>query len=149
MPQPPSYVLDTNVLIHYARASVAGRAIEARFQFRAMAFKPSVCVVTIGEVLAFSQRRRWGKPKLALLEALLDSVVQLSIDPPEILRAYADIHTHCVNSGLALGDNDLWIAAVTKVTGACLITTDRDFDSISPMIIRRTFVDPMTGVIEQ
>ena len=149
MPQAPTYVLDTNVLIHYARASVAGRAVEKEYQFQATPFKPFVCVVTVGEVLAFAQYRGWGHDKLNQVASLLENVIRLNIDTPEVLQAYADIHTHCVKNGWSLADNDLWIAAVAKVTGATLITTDRDFDPISPTVIRRVYVDPKTGAIEQ
>jgi len=148
MAQAPAYVLDTNVLIHYARASIAGKAIEAKYQFQATAFKPFVCIVTVGEVLAFAQYRKWGDQRVKELKKLLENVVRLNIDAPEILQAYADLHTHCVTNGFKLSDNDLWIAATTQVTGACLITTDRDFDCLFPILIRRVFVDPKTGQIE-
>jgi predicted nucleic acid-binding protein len=34
--------------------------------------------------------------------------------------------------GVKMGKNDLWIAATTQVIGGVLLTTDGDFDHLSP-----------------
>lgn len=54
------YLLDTGILILYARASTAGKAIEDRFHFRDSPFKPMVSVVTLGEARSFARRLDWG-----------------------------------------------------------------------------------------
>ncbi len=146
MPEPPAYVLDTNVLVHYARASKVGQAIEAHFQFlaRPASFRPLVSVVSVGEIRSLAAQWTWGPAKLQKLDDFLQKIVQLGIDADQTLRACADIDTHCVRNGLALDDNDTWIAAVTRAAGACLITTDKDFDPLSPRWLRRVYVDPKT-----
>jgi tRNA(fMet)-specific endonuclease VapC len=35
-----------------------------------------------------------------------------------------------------MGKNDLWIAAVTRVQEAVVITTDQDFDHLNPALLR-------------
>lgn len=41
-----------------------------------------------------------------------------------------------------MGQNDMWIAATAKATGATLLTTDRDFDHLQGEHIRRVWLDP-------
>jgi len=41
-----------------------------------------------------------------------------------------------------IGQNDLWIAAAAKATGATLLTTDRDFDHLDPTQLQRIHIDP-------
>ena len=45
-----------------------------------------------------------------------------------------------------MGKNDVWIAATAAVTGATLLTTDRDFDRLTPQFLTRVWIDPDTGV---
>jgi predicted nucleic acid-binding protein len=142
MPDAPAYLLDTNVLIHYARASSVGQAIESRFGFQASSFKPLVCVVTMGEIMAFGRHKAWGPEKWKQLQRLTDNIVRVGIDSDAVLDAYAEIHKYKVDHGHALGDNDVWIAAATKATGAVLLTTDHDFDALCPHLIQRTYIDP-------
>jgi tRNA(fMet)-specific endonuclease VapC len=43
-----------------------------------------------------------------------------------------------------MGRNDVWIAASAAVTGATLMTTDRDFDLLDGTHIQRVWIDPKT-----
>ncbi len=43
---------------------------------------------------------------------------------------------------IALGKNDLWIAATAQVTGAAILTTDRDFDPLHGLFLQRDWIDP-------
>ncbi len=107
MPSSPAYLLDTGILIHYARASTIGQAVEEKFNFKSSGFKPVVCAVTLGEIQAFAQRRNWGPQKLGQLQSLLDNVVHVNIDSHEIIAAYADIDTYKNENGIAMGNNDV------------------------------------------
>ena len=51
-------------------------------------------------------------------------------DPPSLL------------SIVIVGDNDLWIAATAQITGTTLLTTDKDYDHLSPFYIQRDWIDP-------
>ena len=85
---------------------------------------------------------RWADKKLAQMEFALGYFVRRSIDDPDLIRAYATIDAYCEFIGQSMGKNDLWIAATAAVTGATLITTDRDFDRIAPQVLNRIWVDP-------
>ena len=39
-----------------------------------------------------------------------------------------------------MGKNDLWIAAIAHVTGATLVTTDKDFDQLAGKFVTRISV---------
>ena len=41
-----------------------------------------------------------------------------------------------------MGKNDIWIAATAAVTGARLLTTDKDFDHFSGVYLERDWLDP-------
>jgi len=41
-----------------------------------------------------------------------------------------------------MGENDIWIAATAKVTGAVLLTTDKDFDHLHGKYLTRIWIDP-------
>lgn len=147
MPEPIAYVLDTGVLILYARGKDAASEIEQQFHFLGAAFKPIVSAVTIGEVHAFAQWRDWGQANLARLDRLLLNLVVLDISRPEIIQSYATIYAACRANGWSLGDNDTWIAATARVTGATLLTADKDFDPLEGVLLQRLRIDPHTGKI--
>lgn len=50
--------------------------------------------------------------------------------------AYAALDVASMNLGVRMGKNDLWIAATTIVVGGVLLTTDADFDHLSPAHIQ-------------
>jgi predicted nucleic acid-binding protein len=53
-----------------------------------------------------------------------------------IIDSYAKIDHGSVALGVKMGKNDLWIAATTLVVGGVLLTTDADFNHLSPMGVR-------------
>jgi predicted nucleic acid-binding protein len=60
------------------------------------------------------------------------------------LDAYAEIDDHSRRNGIAMSKNDVWIAATARAAGARLLTTDRDFDHLSPAFLARDWIDPVT-----
>ena len=54
--------------------------------------------------------------------------MDVTIGAPELLAAYVEIDTF--SNGKSMGKNDLWIAATAHVTGANLVTLDKDFDHL-------------------
>jgi tRNA(fMet)-specific endonuclease VapC len=67
---------------------------------------------------------------------------RVSIDDPEIIRAYAVIDAYGQRTGQPFGKNDAWIAATASVTGARVLTTDKDFDRLDPLFLSRDWIDP-------
>jgi predicted nucleic acid-binding protein len=41
-----------------------------------------------------------------------------------------------------MSKNDVWIAAIAKVQGAALLTTDQDFQHLQPAVVQVEYVDP-------
>lgn len=127
------YILDTGILVHYIRGSDAYQAIEAKYQLVPSAFQPMVCVVSLGEIRAFGISSGWGSKKFEQLDKLFTMVTVVDIDKQDIIHEYARLSVLAKSNGWALltQKNDLWIAAVANVTGATLLTFDKDFDGAS------------------
>ena len=66
------------------------------------------------------------------LTRLLGEVVRVDAGLPEVVDAYADLTVLDLRGGHNTKDNDLWIAATAKATGAVLLTCDHDFDWLNP-----------------
>lgn len=134
----PSILLDTSIVLHYSRRSAVYDAIEARYQLTQSRFQPLVSVVTLGEIRALAYYRGWGDIKLKSLDVFLSSIVCVDINDQRIIEAYARLSAHASSKGWALHSqkNDLWIAATAQVSGARLLTTDKDFADA-----RDTFID--------
>ena len=103
---------------------------------------PIISRVSEGELRSFAIQRSWGPAKLDQLEFHLVHFNIQSIDNPKLVRAYATLDAYAVSVGVTMGKNDLWIAATAVVTGATLLTTDRDFDVFAPRFLHRVWVDP-------
>jgi len=145
-----SWLLDTNVLLHWVRGSKTAEAIDAQFQLRTANFRPLICEVSLGEIEAFARAERWSPEKRGKLKTLKKELVAVDISDDRVIDAYADLSTLAKSKGWAIfhDKNDLWIAAATRVSGATLLTTDksafqplRDAGELSAVIL-----DPLTGL---
>ena len=144
MPSASLYPLDTNILVAYVRAGPLGEYIENMYHLRTSSFKPLICVVSVGEILSLAAMLRWSKKKVASLEELLNELVWIDINNPDILAAYAELDVvsqRHPDGARNMGKNDLWIASAAKVTGATLMTTDKDFDHLHGTMITRIRID--------
>lgn len=88
----------------------------------------------------------WGQNRLARLQQLLSQVVWIDINRAPILDAYGELDDLSNRRGRAMGKNDVWIAAVAKVSQMTLLTTDADFDHLHPAHLNRIRIDENTGV---
>jgi len=129
MPNAPTYLLDTGILLHWVRGSKVATVIDGQFQLRAASFRPLICEVSLGEIEAFARGQNWGEPKRAQLKNLKKELLAVDISDARVIDAYADLSSLAKAGGWAIfhGKNDLWVAATTRVTGATLLTTDKDF----------------------
>lgn len=136
------FLLDTSIVVHYLRDDHVARKVEQQFNLRHRSERPLVCVVTVGELLAIARKFAWGERKQMLLLELLGELVVVDINSGPVLESYAELSHATERIGKKMGQqNDIWIAATTKATGAHLITADRDFDVLHPDHIQRTWVD--------
>lgn len=144
-----TWLLDTGILLHWVRASKAAEAIDAQFHLRDSAFRPLICVVSLGEIEAFARNRNWGQEKRNSLKDLKKELVTIDISDARVIDAYADISSLARAKGWSIfnGKNDLWIAAATRIAGATLITTNsRDFQPLrDDAQLDTVLVDPHTG----
>jgi tRNA(fMet)-specific endonuclease VapC len=141
----PLYLLDTNVVIHYARGKAVGEQIEKDYSLTSTPYRPLICVVTKGEVLAFAAKRNWGERSLQAAKGILASFVSVDISDDKILEAYAAIDSISQDDGKRMGKNDLWIAAVAHVSQASLMTTDDDFKHLAGSMLNLIRIDSNTG----
>ena len=136
------YLLDTNIIIHAVRATDVWRKVNAAYGLMTTAMTPLLSRVTDGELRSFAVQRNWGPTKLEQLEFHMLHFAVKSIDEAEIVQTYANLDAYAVSMGVTMGKNDLWIAATAVVTGATLLTTDRDFDLFAPRFLHRLWLDP-------
>ena len=141
-PAAPSYLLDTNVLVHLIRDDATGRTIDGRFRLSTNLTRSVICVVTAGELLSLARQLGWGGRKRAAMRALLDDLIVADVNRPDVLDAYAELDYLSRRAGRTPGKNDLWIAAVARASGMTLLTTDKDFDHLAPSLISRVWIDP-------
>lgn len=143
-------LLDTNILVALTRQGDLGKAIEKRFRLLNSPFRPLVCVVSIGEAMKLGKEFRWGKEKQERLLNVLGQFVWVDISRREVLQAYSDIahfYEREAKPANRIGQNDYWIAATAKVSGATLLTTDKHFDLAHERFAQRIWIDPDTRTV--
>jgi predicted nucleic acid-binding protein len=142
---PPLYLLDTNILVHLIRGDAVWLRVRAIYQPLLIDPRPLLSVVSVGELRSLALQFNWQAEKLDQMEFYLGYFQRISIDDPEILRAYAVIDAHGHRTGPPLGKNDVWIAATASVLRARLLTTDKDFDRLDPLFLSHDWIDPDAG----
>lgn len=125
-------LLDTSVVLHLARNDTTGRAIESRFRLTLRRDRPLISTVTEGELLALAYSRQWSPKKLEALRKMLENFVRVDAGLAPVVEWYAKLDAEARRRGAPRGQNDLWIAATAKATGAVLLTCDKDFDWLDP-----------------
>jgi tRNA(fMet)-specific endonuclease VapC len=144
----PAYLLDTGIVLLATRASNASKVIDAQFGLSASSFRPAICEVSVGELLAFANASHWGeKRKAALMERLKASLI-LPISHPGVHQRWADMQSALQGAGVTVGQNDIWIAATASVTGLTVLSTDKDFKRlVTHGLVQAVVVDPKSGVL--
>ena len=144
------YLLDTNIVLHATRQnSPVSAALDAQFQLSQLPFRPAVCEVSIGELLAFA--RGWGERRRDLLRRTIDELLVIPIGREAIYLRWAELYTHARTHGLPIqyDHNDVWIAATAHVVGLRLLSADGK--AFMPLRgtpwVDVTVVDPKTGII--
>lgn len=123
-----AYLLDTSVVLHATRqGSKVSQAIDAQFDLSTSQFRPAICEVSIGELLAFTLSTSWGDRPKALLKAQIDNSVVIPISHSGIHSCWAEMSSSLRAAGESVGQNDVWIAATANVAKLTPLTTDKDF----------------------
>lgn len=143
-----NYLFDTNILLHYLRASKVKQLIDTNFKPFNSDNNSIISVVSIGEIISLSLQNQWGIKKMKTLDHLLSLFVIADIHADDIIQRYAEIDAYSQgrlstlpsqHSARNMGKNDIWIAASASVLSATLLTTDKDFDHL-----KETFIDLQT-----
>ena len=126
------FLLDTNAIsdLMYGHAKAL-----ARLAARSPADEVITCTIVRGEILHGIGVLPPG-PKRRDLEQKFQNVGQVIVDRPVPVAAadhYVQLRIHCRKQGIALGDNDFWIAATALALGAVLVTRDQDFSRVAPL----------------
>jgi tRNA(fMet)-specific endonuclease VapC len=137
------YILDTNIILHYIRASSLYKRIEKDHQLTNPNSTILISIVSKAELLSIGKQRNWENPeKLKKLNEGIDNsfiVIDITNDKA-LLQAYSEIDAYSQgkltgrplnSSARNMGKNDLWIAATASVTNSTLITTDQDYDHLN------------------
>lgn len=140
------YVLDTGIVLHYIRKSNTYQQIEKDINLSDSDATILISAVTVGEITGFAQRQNYGKEKLTRMNDLLENIIIVDISgkDTDMMEAYSNLwnfskNTHpteILGKSIGIGQNDIWIAALTMITGSTLITTDSDFDHLTPKWIK-------------
>ena len=145
------YVLDTNILLFLVKNPVFGQYFTQTYGTH-----PSnelvYSYVSLGELDSITKQNQWGIKRLQALQKALKGFTAIPLTGQALITQYGDIDAYSqgrlpaqpLPAGMSarnMGKNDLWIAATTAALGATLITTDRDFDHLSPAFFAIDWVD--------
>lgn len=132
--------IDTNVLVHWIRQDSTGKHLLAKYHLDQRVERPLLPTIVEGEILGLAKCWAWGEKKLESLSRLLSELVRVEAGLPEVVEAYAELYFEAHSKGRSHGENDLWIAASARATGAVLLTCDTDFKWLSPKFVRVEYV---------
>ncbi len=85
----------------------------------------AISVVTVAESRAGFLIDRWGPRRMHAGDHDLESFLQIPVDD-DALDEWARLRATAKVTGIAIGDNDLWIAATASTRRHVLATCDRD-----------------------
>jgi tRNA(fMet)-specific endonuclease VapC len=123
------YLLDTNAFSDLMRDH---SAVDARLASVQSTGQVAICSVVRGEIQYGIQRLPLGKRRRELATKASELFAVIPCEPvPEVAGDhYATVKLSRQQKGLALDENDLWIAATALALGAVLVSRDSDFRQI-------------------
>lgn len=149
------FLLDTGMLLGLTRKAPWARRTLDRVHLDDQETATFTSVICHGELLALAEKNGWGERRRTELASTLAKVPTLDINKQAILNAYAliDAWTHGKSvtaphnvsppePAISMGKNDIWIAATAHASKATLLSTDKDFDHLDGVWLKRIYVDP-------
>lgn len=123
------YLLDTNILsslVRDPRGSIAQRIAEVGEQ------KVATSIICAAE-LRFGARKKGSARLTAQVEAILDILPVLALEPPADAH-YAELRADLERRGTPIGGNDMLIAAHALTVDAILVTDNvREFARVASL----------------
>ncbi|HEX3966374.1 MAG TPA: type II toxin-antitoxin system VapC family toxin [Edaphobacter sp.] len=135
-----SYVLDTSALLNLLRGRELGELIDRTFRLREAPYLHTLSVVTHAELWVLIDRNKWREDKKSIVERVLQEFVTVDVAGSLIVSAYRRVEA--ASAGIAMGKNDIWIAATAVITGLPIVTTDKDFNHLNGKLIDVQYIDP-------
>lgn len=135
--------LDTNTLVHWVRQDLTGKCLLEQYALGQRIERPVLPTIVEGEILGLARCWKWGSAKLGRLNEIIAELVRVDVGHPDIVQAYADLYFLDQKNGHNTGENDLWIAATAKATGAVLLTCDGDFRWMTPTHLQIEIAAPI------
>jgi len=144
------FVFDTNIVLFYLKDGKTKDYIERKFAPFSPPNRVIVSFVTIAEIKALALKNSWGPRRIAAVEQLLSYMAVVDVAYPQLLDNYAriDAYSQCRINGYQyqftarnMGKNDLWVAATTGLSGATLLTGDKDFEHLAPEYFPVEYID--------
>lgn len=138
-------ICDTSFVNHFWRRSQA----PARYEHwevatvdRVEAARLAISVVTVAETRAGYLLANWGSSRIAGAEEHLRRFSPIPVGH-RYANEWARLRTRARKRGIAISENDLWIAATASLREQMLVTCDRDHMRIAPeMPIEVVYVAP-------
>jgi predicted nucleic acid-binding protein len=123
------FLLDSNAFSDLMRKHPR---VEARLRTLQPADRVVICSIVRGEILYGLARLPDGRRRDDLTKQAepLFAAIACEAVPESAADAYAKIKRNREQKGLALDENDLWLAATASALGATLVTRDSDFSGI-------------------
>lgn len=121
------YLLDTNICIYIAKHNPP--AVRERFA-RHSAAELAMSVITLGE-LRFGAEKSQARERALTVIRQLESLIQVAPLREEVGEHYGQIRAELQAKGLAIGNNDLWLAAHARSAGWTIVTNNvREFERV-------------------
>jgi predicted nucleic acid-binding protein len=126
------FLLDSNAFSDLMRKHPR---VEARLKALQPADRVVICSIVRGEILYGLARLPDGRRRDDLTKQadLLFATIACEAVPESAADAYARIKRNREQKGLALDENDLWVAATACALDATLVTRDSDFSGIEDL----------------
>lgn len=95
----------------------------------------ALAFVTVGELLFWAEKRKWGARRVADLHARLRSTVIVPYDLA-LCETYGKLKAKLQETGKVVADNDLWIAACAIRHSIPLVTNNRaHFEGMPDLVV--------------
>lgn len=100
-------LLDTNILVHLLRGRRAAEQLESTYSSGQRSPRPTISVISKGEIKSLAQQFEWGRDKLERIDAMLAAMPAIDISARVVHDAYAKFDHSTLQRGTHLGKNDL------------------------------------------
>ena len=129
-----NYLLDTNAFSDLMRQHPQ---VTARLASLAPADRAMICPVVRGEIRYGLERLAPSKRRQDLEREMIRVLRMIPCEPLPcaVGDIYARIRLDCERRGLAVDENDLWIAAAALQSGTIVVSRDTDFQHVPGLMI--------------